>query len=182
MYGMINVYLKELISKEFNKEAWKIIAKKNGIENDIFIEMQVYEDDLTYGIVQSAVETCDISAEDFLEKAGQGWVTYTSQGSYSSFYKMYSTMEGFLRDLNTIHEELGTVMEGMKPPRFVVRKTQKGFFLDYDSHRKGLVPFVRGLLQGLARLYEEKITINEPGPVKENGAYRFFIEKSSGTQ
>lgn len=177
MYGMINAYLKELIITDYGKDIWNSIARKNKLENEVFIEMLVYDDNLTFKIVQTTVETCNITVEAFLRKAGRGWVLHTSQGSYSTFYKMYTSMEGFLSALNTIHEELSIVMEGLKPPRFTVSGAEKGFYLDYASHREGLIPFVYGLLQGLAQLYEEDVTINESGRVKETGAYRFVIKK-----
>ncbi len=87
MYGMINNYLKALITKEYGEDVWTQITRKIKIEDDGFIEMMVYDDDLTYHIVQAAVDICSITAEDFLEKAGYGWVSHTNKGSYSTFYK-----------------------------------------------------------------------------------------------
>ena len=177
MYGMVNAYLEKYIIQHHGESIWREIAQTLDTYDGSFIEMKPYDDAITYKIIQTAVELTGVSLDEFLRKTGRGWISFTNEGSYGTYYSMSSSIEEFLGSLNTVHEALSAVMEGLNPPQFAVSRKDNGLYLDYSSEREGLVPFVLGLLDGLSDLYDEKIQVEDLGPIENGETVRFLIKK-----
>ena len=161
MYGMVNKTLQNSIEEQYGKAVWETIAKSAGIDTDTFIEMQTYPDDSTYSLVGAACEELNTSAEQFLEWFGREWIKSTSGGNYKSYYEMESDLTGFLQSLNSMHQDLSSVMPGLKPPHFRIQPPENGrAVVEYYSERAGLTMFVVGLLKGLADYYHQSVQIH----------------------
>ena len=157
MYGMINKFISSTVIDRYGRAKWEQIANQLDLNSEIFIEMQAYGDDVTFGIVGKAVEVLDVDAETFLQELGYDWVGETAKGAYQ---EMYSLVDGgmfeFIANLNNMHNVISSQMPDLVAPSFLSQRTESGdILIKYFSQREGLEPFVKGLLQGLCKHFEE---------------------------
>jgi hypothetical protein len=123
--------------------------------------MQTYDDAVTYQLVGAAHEELGIDAAVILHGFGEYWVSDVATASYADL--MRKTGVGFIdfvKNLDHLHERIKVTFPGYRPPSFRVKElSPKQIQVDYYSHREGLLPFVEGLFQGLAKHYDEAISI-----------------------
>ncbi len=161
MYGMVNKFISTTVINRYGQKEWDKINSKLPFTTDTFIEMQSYTDDVTFGIVGTAVEVLDVDIAKFLEEMGFDWVLETSKGSYQSMYSMVSGgMYEFIENLNNMHHVISSQLSEITPPSFLCQKgDENDIYVKYFSERDGLEPFVLGLLSGLSAYFKEPATI-----------------------
>ena len=162
MYGMVNQAVRGLVLEQFGQEAWKNIHEKaNAPEN--FDSFNQYDDAITYGLVGAATEVLKIPAETILHAFGEYWVLKVAVTSYADLMDKTGTdFLAFLKGLDHMHSRIKVTFPNYRPPSFRVEVLSEGLVqLDYYSDREGLVPFVEGLLQGLAVHFELKLEIEQ---------------------
>ena len=159
MYGMVNAAVRGLVLESFGEEAWRRIHTKADAPES-FVPMEAYDDAVTYGLVGAAVEILDLPAETILQSFGEYWVLKVANVHYADLMSKTGTnFVDFLTNLDNMHQRIRTTFPNFRPPSFRVKVLdEKCFQLDYYSEREGLLPFVEGLLSGLAQHFD--ITIN----------------------
>lgn len=170
MYGMINQAVKHLVVEKFGEAMWGKIRTEAGVEDDSFLSMEQYPDEMTYRLVQVSSEVLQIPPEAVLEAFGEHWIVYTAEAGYGELLNAAgSTLEECLRNLDQLHTRVSVGMPHLAPPSFRVEKAGDGvFLLHYFSDREGLAHLVIGLVRGLAERFEETVEIEQIGS-KENG-------------
>lgn len=175
MYGMVNKFISTTVINRYGQDAWDKISLSFDENDESFIEMQSYSDDVTFGIVGKSLEVLSVDLSTFLKQMGEDWVHATAAGSYKS---MYSLVQGgafeFLQNLNSMHQVISAQMKDLIPPSFLCqRHDDNSVGIKYFSTRDGLEPFVEGLLKGVCDHF------NEPGDifaVSEKSADQPFSE------
>jgi hypothetical protein len=172
MYGLINNGIKDLIIKLSNDEKWQQVRTEAKVELNDFVAMQAYPEDITYNLVAAASKILGLSQGQVLEAFGRHWVIFAAAEGYGDIMNLFGKdYLSCLKNLNSMHAHLGAAMVGIRPPRFVVSAQKDGSSrVDYYSSRKGLAPMVKGLLEGLAMRYSEKVTVE----FKERAANESF--------
>ncbi len=169
MYGIVNSAIQDLVIQKFGKDAWLKIKEIAKITEDAFYPLKPYPDDTTYQLVFAISSATGLEVEKVLHTFGKYWVTYTESSGYGSLMDMFGSnfMES-LSNLNQLHERMGLTMPELKAPKFYWQsKDNKGGVLEYQSHRKHLVPMVHGLLEGLAEKFKENVVIEYLPPQKD---------------
>lgn len=104
---------------------------------------------------------------DLLEKFGCFWITFIQQRSYGAIMDYAGRdFASFLRNIDRLHVAVLATMPSAIMPSFTVLETTPGAVrLRYSSRRKGLEPFVKGLLRGLLNKFglEGTVEIVEGG-------------------
>ena len=161
MYGLVNKAVEDLVRSRFGDDTWDKIKQQAGVEDEIFISMDAYPDDVTYRMVGAASDVLGISAAQVLEAFGEYWVVYTAREGYGDTLKMFGdTLPDFLLNLDTMHAHVATVFPDLKPPSFRCSDmTADGMRLHYYSTRVGLAPMVIGLLRGLGVMFNLDLRI-----------------------
>lgn len=151
MYGLVNKAIEGLVCKEFGEDAWFDIVDKAGVEDDSFIAMDPYPDEVTYRLVGAASEALGIPGDDLLEAFGTYWIQYVGQRGYGPLMNLENReLFDFLEDLDKMHSRVADTMPELRPPRFVAERIDSARLrLNYHSERAGLGPMVVGLLKGL---------------------------------
>ena len=160
MYGMVNQAVRGLVLDNFGEEAWESIrTKADAPEN--FISMQAYDDSVTYSLVGAAVEVLDLPAEKILYTFGEYWVSEIATKNYSELMSNTGMdFVDFVKNLDHMHSRIKVTFPGYNPPSFRVKEVQPDLMqLDYYSDREGLLPFVEGLMHGVASHFSHKIQI-----------------------
>ena len=155
MYGLVNKAVEDLVLSKFDEDTWDLILEKADIDEDYFVAMQSYEDDITYKLVGAASEVLDMPAEQILEVFGEYWILYTAEKGYGSMLDMAgSSLDEFLKNLNSLHSQVELKLPELKPPSFEIENIDQGAWrVHYHSDRAGLTPMMVGLLKGLAQRF-----------------------------
>ncbi|MDG2306254.1 MAG: heme NO-binding domain-containing protein [Candidatus Binatia bacterium] len=161
MYGLINRAVRELVLGNYGADAWNAIRTKASVEEDDFVSMQSYDDDVTYALVSAASEHLGVPAEQILETFGEYWVKYVGDDSYGELMNAAGmNLPDFLLNLDQMHARVMLTFPDLKPPSFkVTDQTEDSLRLHYFSKRVGLAPLVVGLLNGLALRFETTIEV-----------------------
>ena len=163
MYGMVNKAIQDLVTKNFSEEKWIAIKNKVGFEDDFFISMQSYPDQLTYDLVGAASEVLNLEQSAILEAFGEHWILYTAVEGYGEMLALSgSTLPEFLGNLNLLHDRIANIMPQLQPPKFSTKEIAENHIeLTYESDRDGLSSMVVGLLRGLGKRFEKNCKISQ---------------------
>lgn len=177
MYGMINQGMRDLVTHHAGEAAWYAVCIAAAVDPEGFEALTPYPDDVTYRLVTASAEHLGLTTEEILRRFGHHWVSYTADHGYGEVMKMFGKdFRACISNLNRMHGHMGALMPELKPPRFMVLETSPtSIAVDYYSARKGLVPMVVGLLEGLAEKFGERISIEVRPKSEPESCDRFLI-------
>ena len=161
MYGIVNKAIEDLIKENFGEDKWDAIKERSGIDVDFFISNEPYDDDITYKLAGATSEEMDMPIEKVLEALGEWWVLRTGKEKYGGLMEAGgNNLREFLVNLPVFHHRVMLIYPKLTPPEFKVSDVQEqSIHVHYFSKRQGLKEFVRGLLQGLGKMYETPVEI-----------------------
>jgi len=145
------------------ESVWEQIKIKAGVDVDVFMSNESYSDDVTYNLVGAASEVLKVPAEQILISFGEHWVLHTAAEGYGGLMKAAGkTLPDFMRNLPNFHSRVTMIFPKLQPPHFKCTDiTDRSLRLHYFSHRKGLAPFVVGLMQGLGKHFKTPVTVRQ---------------------
>lgn len=161
MYGIVNKAIEDLVKENFGQETWDNILEKSNIDVDFFISNEPYDDDITYKLVSTISEELKIPAENVLQLFGEWWILKTGKEKYGGLMEAGgSNLKEFLGNLPLFHNRIMLLYPKLTPPEFKVSNSEENsIHIHYYSKREGLLEFVRGLLQGLGKMYNTDVVI-----------------------
>jgi hypothetical protein len=161
MYGMVNKAVFDMVHAYFGADTWKAISRRAGIEDDMFLSMRQYPDQVTYRLVAAASQELSLSPEAVLEAFGEYWVSFTAREGYGELLKLQgSTLLEFLSNLDAMHARVGLSFSNLQPPAFhLTEQEERSVKLHYSSTRQGLAHLVVGLLRGLGKMFATTVDV-----------------------
>jgi hypothetical protein len=161
MYGLVNRAVQGLITAQFGADTWNQIAQKLKLPACPFLSMRPYPDDLTYQLVAAVSEQLQTPADQVLEVFGEHWILFTAKEGYGSLLDHCGeTLREFLLNIDSLHTRVGLIFPDLRPPEFRTSEQPDGSVrLEYCSTRQGLTPMIVGLLKGLAKRFNEPVSI-----------------------
>lgn len=174
MYGLVNKAIEDLITERYGLESWLKVCHVAGYDDNGFIGLKSYPDELTFRLVHAASEVLDANPDSLLEAFGEYWVLYTGTKGYGQLMDMAGkTFPDFVKNLDFLHHRVSNMMPQLAPPFFsTLNETDESLRLMYRSHRKGMLPMLKGLIKGLAVKFEIDCTLEVDS----------IVETESGTQ
>ena len=156
MYGLVNKAIQDLVCTKFGEDKWLEIKKLSNFEDDFFIGLQPYPDELTYSLVKNASKVLGADASYVMEAFGEYWILYTVNEGYGDMMNLSGdNLTEFLNNLDMLHQRVNSIMPNLVPPQFSTRnETAHSIELEYRSKRAGFAPMVIGLLKGLCQRFE----------------------------
>lgn len=161
MYGIVNQAVKGLVKENFGEESWQKIVAASGIESDIFLSNESYDDSTTYQLAGAAAEVLEISVPQVLQALGEYWILRTGLSNYGELLKSGGgNLREFIINLPNFHSRVMLMYPKVTPPEFkVTDETERSVNLHYYSTREGLADFVVGLIHGLGKLFETPVEV-----------------------
>lgn len=177
MYGMVNQAVRELVIGKFGEESWNRVCTEADLTETDFSSLRKYPDDVTYRLVAAASKVLDMPAETVLEAFGESWTDYAKRTSFSRLLSFGGkTFQEFVDNLDQMHAKIKLSLPELAPPMFRTSDTsENGFRLHYYSTRPGLAPLVKGMLRGVAKLYDVTIDIRLDKSRADGGDHDEFI-------
>lgn len=171
MYGMVNKALEDLITRQHGENMWVLIREKAGVDVEAFVSNEGYSDEMTYKLVGAASSLLSLPAEQILKDFGKHWVLKTATENYASLMEATGhSFAEFLDNLPNLHARISLIFPKLKPPKFIINhRRENSMHLHYYSERQGLVPFVEGLIYGLAEKFHTSVELRHLA-LRENGA------------
>jgi len=162
MYGIVNKSIESLIITNFGKEKWENIKSRSGVDIDFFISSEAYDDTITFKLAQAAAEEMQMPLEDVLVAFGEWWILKTTTEKYPGLMSAGgANLKDFLLNLPVFHNRVMLIYPQLTPPEFKLSHIESNsVHLHYYSTRQGLQEFVRGLLQGIGKLYDTPVTVS----------------------
>lgn len=172
MYGLVNKAIEGLICNRFGEETWEAVKRRAGIDEEGFVSLDSYPDNMTYALVGAASEVLGTPADKLLEVFGEHWVTYTAREGYGGLLDAAGgDLRTFLMSLNQLHARVRLVAPELRPPSFQCTDvTDTSLVLHYRSTRDGLAPMVLGLLKGLSARFQTPVEVTHQRRRGEGGA------------
>jgi hypothetical protein len=172
MYGMIHKAARELTISKIGEAAWAKLAADCEVGSEHFISGQHYSDDITFRLIGAIAEKLNVTVDELLVSFGRYWIKFAAQGAYAPALDMAGDdLETFLMNLDRMHSSIKATMPEAVLPSFSVSSSgEDSIDVAYRSPRKGLEPFVTGLLEGLLDRFGETGTITR----KPSGAEVIF--------
>lgn len=161
MYGIVNNAIQDLITQHFGVNKWESIQKRCGIEETFFISNEAYDDEITFKLANAASVELNLTIEEVLIAFGEWWVIKTTKEKYSALMQSGgNNLKEFLINLPMFHNRVMLIYPKLTPPEFKITEiNENSLNLHYFSKREGLQEFVRGLIQGLGKVYETPLEI-----------------------
>ncbi|MDG2054657.1 MAG: heme NO-binding domain-containing protein [Phycisphaerales bacterium] len=161
MYGLINKAVRGLVLDQFGADAWQRIRQAAGVDDEDFIAMDNYGDEVTYKLVEAAAVELELEPEQVLQAFGEYWVDYVADENYGHLMQTAGqSFPEFLANLDQMHARVKLTFPNLEPPSFsVTDQTENSLRLHYYSSRQGLGPLVVGLLHGLGRRFDTSVKV-----------------------
>jgi hypothetical protein len=121
MYGLLFNILRETVIGEYGPHYWKEICEKSGMiemEGEV-VAKQLYSEEKMTSLLSTTADVLGVEKEPILELCGE---QFFRNIKHSGHYKVVSclghTLEGFLLNLDTLHDHLTLAYPKMKPLSF----------------------------------------------------------------
>lgn len=162
MYGIVNKAIEELICEHFGTDKWEEVKQHSGVNIDFFMSNDPYDDDITYKLATSASHVLNLSIDSVLNAFGEYWVLNTGKRKYGMLMESGGhNLQAFIHNLPAFHNRISLIYPKLAPPEFkIVTLSDTKLEVHYFSHRPGLQEFMRGLLSGLGKFFNENISID----------------------
>ena len=176
MYGIVNRAIEDLVKENFGEDKWKAIKERAGVDVEFFISSEPYDDDITYNLAGATSDELNMPIAEILIAFGEWWVLRTGKEKYGGLMEAGGdTLKEFLMNLPAFHDRIKLIYPKLTPPEFRITDiTDKSVHVHYISKRLGLQEFVRGLLQGLGKMYETAVIIELLDSRDDGGDHEVF--------
>lgn len=166
MYGLVNRAIEQLVVSLKGDAAWQRICRAAGWDDESFIALQSYDDQVTYRLVGAVSQELGIPPDQVLRAFGEYWILYTADQGYGELMNVCgSNLREFLHGMNHMHARIETSMPQMRTPHFEIEDTgEQSLRLHYHSEREGLSPMVEGLIIGLGKRFGQVVQISLASP------------------
>jgi hypothetical protein len=156
MYGIVNKAIEDLVIANFGQTTWDAVKKRSGVDVDYFLSNEPYDDAITFKLAGAVSEEVGISVGKVLEAFGEWWILKTGKEKYGGLMEAGGqNLREFLINLPLFHNRIMLMYPKLTPPEFTISDIEdRAVHVHYFSKREGLQEFVRGLLQGLAKMYD----------------------------
>jgi predicted hydrocarbon binding protein len=161
MHGLIFVELKKFVATRFGPDAWRDILHKTGENHRIYLPSRAYPDAEMLALVAAACTLSDKTRDDLLEAFGEFVVPDLLRMYKAHIDRKWSALDLIENTEQTMHRVVRRVSRDATPPELKVRRTgSNNVVITYTSARQ-LCALARGIVRGIAKHYEEHVTIAE---------------------
>lgn len=183
MYGMVNRALESMVCKHYGEATWEAIKQAAGVDIEIFVNNQSYNDDITYQLVEAASKVMNLPPATILESFGVHWVLHTAAEGYGELLRAAGrTLPEFMENLPNFHNRVAMIYPDIRPPHFrCTDMTPTSLRLHYISHRSGLESFVVGLMDGLGQMFDTPVTVELVESRANGAAHEVFLITYAGS-
>ena len=160
---MINKAIRTLVIREAGEEVWEQVLEASGIDEDVYEDLEGYDDSITFSLVGAVSETLGLPPGDVLEMFGVYWATDVAPKGYGEYYNAFGNdFKSFVAGLDEMHVRITKMLPSLVPPAFSIEELGENHFkIHYVSQRDGLAPLAVGMLKGVAQHFGGEADIKQ---------------------
>ena len=160
MYGIVNQAIVAFMERRLGTAGAQEAREAAGFTSD-FLSMDQYPDEMSVGLVAATSERLGIDAAKVLEEIGEYWVEFARASAFGDQLTLSAnSFREALEGLDDMHVRMSHDFAGYEPPSFRVEAIDASKLrLHYRSVRNGLAPLASGIVQGLAKLFDEEVDV-----------------------
>ena len=160
---MINKAIRTLVTREAGEEAWEQVLIESGIDEDVYEDLEGYDDGVTFSLVGAVSETLGVPPGDVLEMFGVYWATDVAPKGYGEYFNAFGNdFKSFVAGLDEMHVRITKMLPSLVPPAFDIEELGENHFkVHYVSQRDGLAPLAVGMLKGVAQHFGGEADIKQ---------------------
>ncbi len=177
MYGMVHRAARQMVLDQHGENKWAEILKNSGLGNESFISATVYDDSITVALLETLAQHFNTNVDYILIEFGKYWIQFAYNGDYKSVMNLTGNdLFSFLGNLNRMHDSVQISIPGARLPSFLIEDaTQHTISVTYASDRRGLEPFVEGLLMGLMKHFGHDGEVRMVGPNNRGVLFQIIL-------
>lgn len=162
MHGIILLELNRFVESRLGSAAWREVIVEAGLSSFVYLPTQIYPDADVLSIISALSRKTGREPSHLLEEFG-AYIVPSLATLYAALIDGNWTMLDLLEHTeSTIHRVVRIRAPGAAPPQIkCTRLGRDEVEIVYSSGRK-LCALARGILRGLAVLYEVTATVGEP--------------------
>jgi hypothetical protein len=163
MHGTIFVELQKYVQTKLGTEAWMTLRREAGItRNEPYDPFQSYPDEEVGALVGTASRITGTPAQALLEDFGEFIAPDLLDMYWGVIAPEWRTLDVLEHTEKTIHDVVRLNHAGATPPYLhASRNAPDEVTILYTSPRR-LCSVAKGITRGIARHYEETVTIEDP--------------------
>lgn len=151
MYGIFHRVAREMVTRQVGADGWRRVREASSLGDDGFISGRIYSDETTRVLIAACAEVLQLTYDETFLAFGEFWVEFTSEGHFAEILRMAGDdLPTLLNNIEAMHERMASVLPGAHAASLRVLSQEPALIrLAYRSERRGLEPFVQGLLRGV---------------------------------
>ena len=163
MYGMINKAIRTLVIREAGEEVWDQVLETSGIDEDVYEDLEGYDDGVTFSLVGAVSETLGVPPGDVLEMFGVYWATDVAPKGYGEYFNAFGNdFKSFVAGLDEMHVRITSMLPSLVPHAFSIEELEEDHLkIHYVSQRDGVAPLAVGMLKGIAKHFGGEADITQ---------------------
>ncbi len=161
MHGLIHVQLQKFVLAHHGRQVWQQLLTEAGVSGKTYLVSKQYPDADVLNIVGAASRATGTPIPALLEQFGEFIVPDLMAMYRPMLQPEWRTLEMLEHTEHTIHSVVRLRNAEAAPAQLRCRRVGPDeVHLSYDSKRK-MCAVARGIIQGVARHFEEAVTILE---------------------
>ncbi len=162
MYGMIHQAARDLAVARLGEAERERLLAREGFSGRHFIGVEYYSDAETMRLVGVISDRLGGGLAETFYNFGRYWIDFAGASAYGRVLKMAGgDLETFISNLDRMHASIKSNMPRAALPGFeVVESGPAAIEVLYRSERKGLEPFVQGILSAVAERFGETVRVS----------------------
>jgi predicted hydrocarbon binding protein len=169
MHGTMFVHLRKFTQDQYGTKAWDEILAGAGLGPRVYLPITSYPDEELVAIVKTAASATKQEVPALLQAFGE-YVAPHLIAMYRHLLKpSWRTLDVLEHVEETAHRAVRVEQPGATPPYLeAVRTTERSITIHYTSARR-LCHVAKGIIRGLARHFDEPVTIAESACMHRGG-------------
>jgi len=159
MHGLVNKSIQSFITDSFGGAAWDMVLRNSGvgrsIEANSFEAMQIYDDKITYAVIEAAVDVLKRPRECLLEDLGTYLISNDKLEPLRRLLRFGGvSFTDFLYSLDDLQGRSSLAVPELALPELIVEEAGEGtFVLECRHGARGFGHVLVGILRALADDY-----------------------------
>jgi len=163
MHGIIYSEFRKFVVQRWDGSMWQRILKNAGSQEAHYLIKKTYPDEDFMALIAATMETGEVPEHELLREFGVFIAPNLFKLYRSVIPDHWKTLDLLENTEGTIHKIVRMKTPGALPPMLSCkRKSAQEVLISYQSPRK-MCALAEGIIQGVADIYDEKITIKQTG-------------------
>lgn len=167
--------MKDYVVKERGQEAWDDICREAGLDHQIYLTVDTYDDGELLRLASAAANLTGEPIPDLLESYGRFTASRLLETYQNVIEEEWGALELLANAEEHVHATLRTYNSNIDPPELVCRRDDDSQITVFYHSDRRLCFVARGLIHGIADHYDERLDISEEICMHDGANYCKFV-------